>query len=115
MSSVMEELRGELLDDISAHTQKVLQDMGINEEVAEQASFTLTEHLAQNWAGQTIHIPKDHLYKLAKRDLQIYEEFNGRNYAQLARKHKMGVRGMYKLIERVHKRKIAEAQPDLFN
>ncbi|WP_420554018.1 Mor transcription activator family protein [Neptuniibacter marinus] len=111
----MEELRSELLDEVSSYTTKILTDHGIDDAVAEQSGFALAEFLAEHWGGQLINFPKNHLYKLARRDMQIYNEFNGRNYPQLARKHNMSIRGMYKLIERVHKRRLAETQPDLFS
>lgn len=114
-STAMEELRHELLDDVSAHAKEVAKNHGLDDEVAEQIGFAVADRLAENWGGQLINIPKNHLYKLAQRDLEIYNKFNGRNYAALAREYKMGVRGMYKLIERVHKRESARTQPDLFS
>lgn len=111
----MEALRSELLDDVAAHTVEVLSDHGISSELAEQAAFALTEHLAENWGGQLINFPMNFFYKLAQRDMVIYNEFNGRNHAALAKRYGMSVRGIYKLIKRAKKRATTEVQHDMFD
>ena len=110
----MDALRSELLDDVTSHARNVLIDHGIVNDVADQCAVALAEFLAEHWGGQLINFPKNFLYKLAQRDMVIYEEFNGRNHSKLASKYKMSVRGIYKLIARVQKRIAAEKQPDLF-
>lgn len=115
MKGGMDKLRSELLDDVSAHAMDILRDHGIDTELAEQCGVALAEHLAEHWGGQLINFPKNFLYKLAQRDMVIYSEFNGRNHAELAKRYKMSVRGIYKLIARAQKRVIAEKQPNLFD
>lgn len=110
----MAALRHELLDDVVEQAKNVLADHGIAADVSEQAATALAEHLADHWGGQLINIPKNFLYKLAQRDRVIYDEFNGRNIAELARKFNMSVRGIYKVITRAKKRAVKEKQPDLF-
>jgi len=110
----MSALRSELLDDIVTHVSTILEDNGIAEDLAEQSAIAAADFLAEHWGGQLICFPKNFLFKLAQRDLLIYDEFNGRNHAQLAKKWHMSVRGIYKLVNRVQKRVVAEIQPDLF-
>ncbi|WP_027672067.1 Mor transcription activator family protein [Rheinheimera baltica] len=110
----MDALRSELLDDVAAHAKQILADHGIADDVADQCGIALAEFLAEHWGGQLINFPKNFLYKLAQRDMDIYEEFTGNNHAKLALKHGMTTRGIYKLINRAHKRIVAEKQPDLF-
>jgi len=110
----MAALRHELLDDVVEQAKSVLSDHGVADDVAEQAATALAEHLAEHWGGQLINMPKNFLYKLAQRDRVIYDEFNGRNIAELARKYNMSARGIYKVIERAKKRVVKEKQPDLF-
>jgi len=112
--SRMEFKRHELLADMVAHSINVLMDHGISAEIAEQAALALADHMAENWGGQTVCFPKDYFYKLAKRDLLIYAEFNGNNYDVLARKYQMTDRGMRKLLDRVHQREMGRRQPRLF-
>ncbi|GAB2927716.1 Mor transcription activator family protein [Rheinheimera gaetbuli] len=110
----MDALRSELLDDVALHAKNLLADHGIEADVADQCGMAMAEFLAEHWGGQLINFPKNFLYKLAQRDMAIYEEFNGRNHAKLASKYNMSVRGIYKLVARAQKRIVAEKQPDLF-
>jgi Mor family transcriptional regulator len=110
----MAALRHELLDDVVEQAKNVLVDHGVDTDVSEQAATAIAEHLADHWGGQLINFPKNFLYKLAQRDRVIYDEFNGRNIAELARKFNMSVRGIYKVINRAQKRAVKEKQPDLF-
>lgn len=113
-SQHMEQQRHELLSDVADTVADVLKDHGIDQMLAEQAGVALADRLANHWGGQLISIPKDHKFRLAARDLLIYGEFNGNNYAELARKWGMTVRGIYKLIERTRKRDMDHRQPKLF-
>lgn len=99
--NAMEHRRNELLEDVHAHAKRVVAEYGIKEDVADQVGAAIAENLAINWGGQIVCIPKDHHYKIAARDKVIYDEFNGRNHSELARKYEMTVRGIYKVISRV--------------
>lgn len=110
----MEQQRHELLSDVADTVAAVLKDHCIDPQLAEQAGVALADRLAAHWGGQLINIPKDYKFKLAARDLLIYEEFNGHNHAELARKWNMTSRGIYKIIERARKRDMDHRQPKLF-
>lgn len=110
----MEQQRHELLSDVADTVASVLKDHGIEQLLAEQAGLALADRLATHWGGQLINIPKDYRFKLANRDLLIYEEFNGNNHAELARRWNMTMRGIYKIIERARKRDLDHRQPKLF-
>lgn len=112
--SGMEMQRHELLSDVAVQATAVATELGVAADVAEQVGIAIAEHLGQHWGGQLINFPKDYLFKLASRDMQIYNEFTGKNHAQLARKYKMTARGIYKIIERVHKREVDRRQHSLF-
>jgi len=111
--SNMGHIRHELLENIHAHARKILEEHGIESDIADQAGAAISNHLAEDWGGQVITIPKDYHYKLASRDALIYEDFDGRNHSQLARKYGMTVRGIYKVISRV-RAKGDPNQPGLF-
>lgn len=109
----MESRRNELLTDVHTHTSKILEEHGIDPALADQIGCAISDHLADHWGGQIITIPKDFHYRLAKRDLEIYEQFTGHNYHELARTWKMSERGIYKVIKRVRKNGDPN-QPKLF-
>lgn len=110
MSENMELARNELLEEIRAYTKSVCSDFGIATDIADQVGTALADQLADNWGGQIVTFPKDHKYKLAMRDIEIYNEFNGRNHGELARRYQMTVRGIYKVIKRVKQRGIPGQQ-----
>lgn len=102
--SNMEIRRHEMLEDVQAHTQQILVDHGIKKELAEQAGCAICDRLADNWGGQVITFPKDHRFRLSKRDIEIYKEFNGRNHNELAKRYRVTTRAIYKIIQRVRDR-----------
>ncbi|WP_211224692.1 Mor transcription activator family protein [Oceanospirillum beijerinckii] len=111
----MEERRHELLADTAQQTEELLKLYGIDESIADQVGCAVADHLANHWGGQLINIPKDYQYKLANRDLEIWNDFTGSNHAQLAKKYKLSTRAIYKIIKRVKERQSAADQPGLFD
>lgn len=112
--SRMAELRHELLVDLEHQVSCFLQSYGIKTDIAEHVATNLANHLADHWGGQLINIPKDHVYKIASRDLDIYKAFNGRNHAELARGFGLSVRAIYDIIKRTEKLIRDETQGSLF-
>lgn len=109
--------RNEFLSDLLDVAKKHLAEH-VSESAADMVASSLTNHLADYWGGQLINIPKDYHWKLSRRDAEIYAEFNGYNYAELAKKHDMHERSLRKLLDRVKKRMAAAADRrtiDLFN
>lgn len=110
----MEVLRHELLSDFASHVAQVLLDHGIDEAIADQAGIAAADHIADHWGGQLVNVPKDYRYRIAERDLQVWEEFRGNNHAELARRYGMTLRGVYKLISRVKSRGLDARQGRFF-
>ena len=109
--------RNQFLSDLMDVAKKHLQEH-VSGPAADLVAGSLTDHLADYWGGQLINIPKDYHWKFSKRDAEIYSEFNGYNYAELAKKHDMHERSLRKLLDRVKKRMAAAADrrtKDLFN
>ncbi|WP_341536404.1 Mor transcription activator family protein [Aeromonas veronii] len=66
------------------------------------------------WGGRAYYIPTgDHL-KAALRDRAIWDEFNGRNIDQLARKHGLSVPQTYAVVAEQRQLTRLRYQPDLF-
>ena len=70
--------------------------------------------LREEYAGQVICFPKDYRYKIAQRDLDIYNSFNGRNWGELGRRYNLTENALRKIVKRVQDRIIKEKQPDMF-
>lgn len=115
--SNMANRRNQFLADLMDVAKKHLQEH-VSTPAADLVASSLTDHLADYWGGQLINIPKDYRWKLSQRDAEIYSEFNGYNYAELAKKHEMHERSLRKLLDRVKKRIRVAADrrtQDLFN
>ena len=115
--SNMASRRNQFLADLMDVAKKHLQEH-VSGPAADMVASSLTDHLADYWGGQLINIPKDYHWKLSQLDDQIYREFTGNNYAELAQKHGVHERTLRRIIKRVQQR-IKEAADkrsrDLFN
>ncbi len=108
----MDDLRSELLADVTAHTAATLIGHGIASDVADQCGAAVADHLAEAWGGQVISVPKDHAYRLSQRDQAILQEYTGDNLEGLARRYSMTQRGLRKLIDRARRRNRDAMQVD---
>lgn len=116
MSERMENKRIELFASLVASAARLLQEYGMQERAASLVAGALADEVADLWGGQVINMPKDYQRLLSKRDIEIYERYNGRNHAELALEYGLTERGMYKAISRIRERlrKQAAGMPDLF-
>lgn len=77
---------------------------------AETLAFRLAEDVRHKYAGLLIYVPKGDAYERARRNSAIWREFNGRNHAELARKHGVGISVIYDIVAAERARR----QPALF-
>ncbi|MDL2313352.1 hypothetical protein LJC36_00050 [Desulfovibrio sp. OttesenSCG-928-C14] len=56
------------------------------------------DFLSLSWGGQQVYIPMDS----KRRASMMYEEFDGANHAELARKFGVCIQTVYKVIKREH-------------
>ncbi|RMX09113.1 hypothetical protein EBQ34_13985 [Vandammella animalimorsus] len=110
--------RHEFFEDFVAVAARVLIDLGIHATEAQLAASALADHVASHWGGQNINMPMDFRRALTKLELEIYSQFTGNNYDELARANGIAERTVRRYVERIRKR-LAEAarrdQGDLFN
>ena len=59
------------------------------------------EHIRTHWAGQPIYIPKGAAYEFSKRDVEIFNRFNGRNHSALAREYNLTVMRIYQIVKAI--------------
>ncbi|OCG02945.1 Mor transcription activator family protein [Gilliamella sp. wkB112] len=113
--SAMSIKRHELLTHISLSVAREAMDYGLSDDIAAQLGDNIANTISELFGGQNLTFPRDFIFKLNQRDLQIYNAFKGNNYAELSQKYNMTERGIRKVIDRVHKRIIKEKQPALFD
>ncbi|WP_198192435.1 MULTISPECIES: Mor transcription activator family protein [unclassified Gilliamella] len=113
--SAMSIKRHELLTHVSLSVANEAMDYGLPEDIANQLGDSIANTISELFGGQNFTFPRDYIFKLNQRDLQIYDSFKGNNYAELSQKYNMTERGIRKVIDRVHKRMLKEKQPTLFD
>lgn len=111
----MSKIRHELLSDVADHSALLIRDYGVDGDIADQVAHAIADHLATSWGGQVITIPKDHHFKLSKRDKEIYAKFTGLNHSELAMEYRIGVQRIYNIVKRQGKIARTAKQPDFFD
>jgi Mor family transcriptional regulator len=105
----------DLLVDLASHVAATLVELlEMRQDLAEHAGYEVADRIASHWRGQHIYVPMGLAPKALSRNRLIYEEFNGRNHSELARKHGVSLVWLYKIIKTVHKEEQARRQPDMF-
>ncbi|XKM14278.1 Mor transcription activator family protein [Orbaceae bacterium ac157xtp] len=113
--SAMSIKRHELLTHVSTSVASEAMDFGLPEDIAAQLGDSVANVISELFGGQNFTFPRDYIFKLNQRDMQIYDSFKGNNYAELSQKYNMTERGIRKVIDRVHKRVMKQKQPALFD
>lgn len=104
--------RHELLEELQGVITRQLEELDTHPDAANLAASSVVDFLSTYWAGQVISFPKDVRYKLARKELEIWQQYRGDNKDDLARQYGMTPRGMGKLLERIRakfRRQSAEA------
>lgn len=105
----------ELLIDLAKRIEQQLIEKGLtNTDNARQFAIELSQSVAKDWGGQQVYIPKNLSSILNERDYAIYQDFNGRNHAELAKKYNVSVQWVYKIINKIHSKAYNKIQGDLF-
>lgn len=104
----------EQLSSLAAFVAELLQTKGMEEKEAADLGFEAAEHVRKNFSGQPLYWPKGVIYESDVRSAQIYDEFNGRNVVELAKKYNLTKVRIYQIIRRVHDEQLTYRQPDMF-
>ncbi|QSR73260.1 Mor transcription activator family protein [Aeromonas jandaei] len=87
---------------------------GMGPELAKAQARKLALVQAHYMGGRAYYIPTGEHLKAALRDRAIWDEFNGRNIDQLARKHGLSVPQTYAVVAEQRGLTRRRIQPDLF-
>lgn len=113
MSSQFRSKAPEFLADLLDHATAILVDAGIDADIAARVAEELSDRMRKHWGGQQIYFPMGMCLELSERDLQIWHEFNGTNHASLARKHRVSLQHIYRIIRAVRSQEVALRQKSL--
>jgi Mor family transcriptional regulator len=87
---------------------------GMEPDLAKAQARKLALVQAHYMGGRAYYIPTGEHLKAALRDRAIWDEFNGRNIDQLARKHGLSVPQTYAVVAEQRQLTRRRYQPDLF-
>lgn len=108
-------IRHEFFEETAAKVEAVLKDFNIDADVAEQCGSAIADMLAKDWGGQILTIPMDYHFQLSKRDMEIWDAFNGTNHSELAKRYNVSVNAIYRILARTRGKATARVQSQLFD
>lgn len=115
MNAQPERYSEELLVDLVTTVEQALADDGIDKHTARKAALEAAESLRVRWGGQQLYFPKGIRFELSQRDLDIFEEFNGHNHNELAKKYDVCMVRIYKIVKQVRRDQVRLRQADIFD
>ena len=96
--------------DLAQVVTDALVEAGVEAERSREIGLLAAERLRATYGGDQMYIPSGLALALARRDLQMYAEFDGTNQGPLAKKYDLTVRQVYNVIERVRAEERARQQ-----
>lgn len=110
MSDRAPELLAALADTVAAE----LVAAGIDNERAADIGIKVMDRMRDTWGGEPIYFPKGCAIDISRRDLAIWEKFDGQNHVELAREYDLSVIHIYRVVKAVGTFMRAQRQSDLF-
>jgi Mor family transcriptional regulator len=90
----------ELLADLESHAARLLQELAnLDKDVAEHLANEIAFTLSQHWGGQNLYVPQSLFYTRSRRNDAVWAAFTGHNQAELARRFKISVQFVYRIIK----------------
>lgn len=78
----------------------------LSKKEAVELARNMVHDLCVEYGGTFMYVPKDMHYELSQRDMEIFNEFNGRNLHQLVKKHGVTHTRIYQIVAQVKKAQI---------
>lgn len=89
----------ELLNDIYSHTADVLAQYPDNSiQDANEASMAVVNRLREVFGGQLVYFPKGVQDDVTERDERMFNEFDGKNHKELAKKYDLTLQQVYRRL-----------------
>ena len=101
-------------DLIDKGAEPVAKKLNIPTETAKEAIFILCEIIRKDWAGINQYMSKGCAFEITKRDLEMYEKFDGANYKALAKEYGISERHVYTRLDIIREEEFKRRQPSLF-
>lgn len=100
----------EFLANLLEYSKLVMVKNGINPDDSNKISREICKQMCDVWGKQLIYFPEWLREELSERDLKIYNEFNGTNHQDLARKYNLSIQAIYRIISIVRFEELSRRQ-----
>jgi Mor family transcriptional regulator len=87
---------------------------GIEEAKAVKLAQEMAERQCKNWGKQLIYWPEYDSQERLVRNARIFQECNGTNFDELAKKYDLSIQAVYSIFKAVRAEEIAKRQTLLF-
>lgn len=114
---ILDDAYPEVLADIAREIHTRLMDhplVKLPHPIAAEVALGVAESVRHNIGGVAVYIPRGQNYELSLRDKQMWADFRGDNYGDLARKYEMSEMRVRQIMERIGKVEKAKRQQSLF-
>lgn len=91
-------------------SRELVEQLTLPEPQARELMREIAHNLARHYGGQFMYCPKDQEFALTKRDMLIFEAFNGSNAHELGEQHNLTVRQIYSIIKYVRDQLVRKRQ-----
>ncbi|WP_244259592.1 Mor transcription activator family protein [Escherichia albertii] len=106
----------EIFADLAQHVAATLKEtVGMEDDIAEQIAVAVANRMMHAWGGQTIYLPKGTIFMTSARDYKIWQECDGRNYRELAKKYNLTLQWIYSVVKKIQRAESARRQLQLFS
>jgi len=105
----------ELLSDLVNVFEQTLTRRSIDAGAAHDAACEATEEFRRRWGGLIVYIPKGRESEIDRRNLEIWQRFNGHNHNDLAREYDLTTQKIYAIVKRVKRAQTRLRQRDIFD
>ena len=95
---------------IEIGVEVLVRDLGVERPKAEASMREIAHDLAKEHGGTYIYVPQDHEFELTKRDMRIWERFNGHNVHELVAEFGLSSVQIHYIIKHVRRQQARKNQ-----
>jgi len=106
----------EFLFDLAEHlTDRLTRQGKLSSDQSADLAWESAEYMATHWGGINIYFPKGTRIHQSRRARKVWQEFNGKNHEDLARKYKFSTQWIYHLVKKMQEEENKLHQGSLFD
>lgn len=109
-----EERAPELLSALAEIVSVMAAEEGVDPELASTLGVKVMDRMREDWGGQPIYFPKGVSIDIDRRDMEIFDKFNGSNHDVLAKEYNLSVIHIYRIVKVVRAEMLKKRQGALF-